>query len=138
MSRKNLDLVRAICETWERGDFSSAEWARPDIEWVIADGVSPGTWVGLDGLVAGERDFLRGWQEYRLEIEGYRDLDDGRVLALVHSGGRGKVSGLDLAPISSPGAAVFELRDGLVARLVTYYQRARAFEDLGIASKADL
>jgi ketosteroid isomerase-like protein len=132
----NLDLVRSIYAAWERGDFSSAEWAHPEIEFVIADGPDPGNWMGPADMAEGLREFLRAWETWRVEADDYRELDDERVLVLTRHEGRGKTSGLELGQMRSKGADVFHVRGGQVAKLVLYGDRERALADLGLAPEA--
>src|SRR2546426_11893838 len=129
---ENLDLVRSIHAAWERGDFSSAEWAHPEIEYVIADGPAPGSWTGLAGMAEGWRDVLGAWEGLGGAADEYRELDDERVLVLVRRSGRGKSSGLELGQLRSRGAALFHVRDAKVTRFVMYWDRDRAFADLGL------
>jgi ketosteroid isomerase-like protein len=138
MSRENLDLVRSIYAAQERGDYSSADWAHPDIEFEISDGPSPGRWTGLAAMAEAWRDFLNAWEEWRTEADEYRALDGGRVLVLAHSGGRGKASRAEVARMWTEGAAVCDLRDGKVTKLVVYLDREHAFADLGLSSEAGL
>jgi ketosteroid isomerase-like protein len=131
----NLDLVRSIFVAFERGDYSSAQWAHPEIEYVFADGPSPGSWTGLAGLAEAQRSFLSAWEEFRSEVDECRELDDERVLVLVHWSGRGKTSGLELAQMRAKGASIFHFRGGKVTRIVIYLDRERALADLGLPSK---
>jgi hypothetical protein len=132
----NVELVRSIFDAWQHGDFDSAAWADPDIAFVLADGPSPGSWEGLDGMIEGWRDFLGAWEHWRGEAEHYRELDGQRVLVLIHGTGRGKASGLDAAQIRSEGANLFHISGGKVKRLVVYFNRERAFADLGVGSES--
>jgi ketosteroid isomerase-like protein len=133
MSQENVDLVQSIYAAWERGDWSSAEWAHPDIELVMPDGPSPGSWKGLAGMAEGWRDFLSTFEEYRIEAEKYLELDDERILVPSRRSGRGKASGLELGEMRSRGAVLFHIRDGKVTKLVGYFDRNRALADLGLS-----
>jgi ketosteroid isomerase-like protein len=134
-----VELVRSIYADWERGDFSSAEWADPEIEVVIADGPAPGTWTGVAGMAQSHREFLSAYDGLRMAADEYRELDNERVLVLVHIEGRGKTSGLDLGQIVSDrqAADLFHVRDGRVTRLVVYYDTNHALADLGLAPEAE-
>jgi ketosteroid isomerase-like protein len=128
----NLDLVRSIFEAWERGDFSSAEWAHPEIELVIVGGPAPVTFSGLAEMAAGFRTFAGAWEGYSVEADEFRELDGERVIVLIHDGGRGKSSGLELGPIGRERALVFQMGGARVRRLDVYWDRDRALAELGL------
>jgi ketosteroid isomerase-like protein len=133
----NLELVRSLYAEWERGEYGSSEWAHPDIQWVIADGPDPGVWCGVDGMADGFRSSMGTWKDVRAEVEEYRELDPERVLVLELRRARGRASGLELAKMRSEGAVLFHLREGKVTRLVFYWDRERAFTELGLRAQAE-
>ena len=129
---ENLDLVRSIFAAGERGDYAPSEWAHPEIEFVVAEGPSPGSRTGLTGMQASLRDWRDTWEEFRIEVDEYRELDGERVLALGHRTARGQASGLELGQTKGAGVALFHVRDGKVVRLAIYWDRDHAFADLGL------
>lgn len=124
-------VVGSIYEEWERGDFSSRDWATDDFELVLADGPQPGTFRGADvGRAWGE--MIRMWEDFRAIPEEIRDLGDGRVLVFTNNTGRSKGSGLELGDMTTRGANVITVRGDKIAKLVAYFDRDQAVADLGI------
>jgi ketosteroid isomerase-like protein len=137
MGSGNLEFVRSIYAAWERDNYSSTEWAHPDVEFVLADGPDPGKWRGRAGMAEGWRAFLSNWGHYRFEVEEYRELDAERILVLIRVRGRGRTSGLELGQVGAEGANLLHVRGGKVVRLALYFDRDRALADLGLIPEAD-
>ena len=128
---ENLDLVRSIVAYWERGDFSRADWADPEIDYLFPDGLLPGSWTGLAELKSGFRDWLAVWEGARYEATALRELDPDSVLVLARYRGRGKTSGLEMEQLGQL-ASVFHLHGGKVTRLIVYLKAENALADLGL------
>jgi SnoaL-like protein len=154
-----VDLVRSILASWERDDYASVEWAHPEIEYVIAGGPSPGSLKGLSAMAEAWREFLSAREDLHIKADEYCEVDDERVLVLLRSsGGGGKTSGEErwIAPLgvapgwpvrlhetrhdaqthSGRGAALFHVRSGKVTKLIIYWNRDRAFADVGLSPEA--
>ena len=127
MSQENLEIVRSIYRAVERGDYSSSEWADPDIEFVAQYEERP-----LRGVVAMQRswrEFLSAWKDFKAKPEEIIDAGE-RVLVLEKVGGRGRGSG---APAEgSRSATLFTFREGRVVRLAQYTDRAEALRVAGL------
>ena len=85
-------------------------------------------------MTDGWRALLSVWQEYRFEVEEFRELDDERVLVLIRLRGRGKTSGLELEHFGGESANVVQIRHGKVVRLTLCFNRGRGLSDLGLTS----
>ena len=134
MSSANLDLVRSIYAAVGRGDYSSADWADPEIDFVVADGPEPSRFTGVVGLAEVMRNILSVSEDLHTEVEEYRELDAERVLVLPRWNSRGKKSGV---PVVGTGAEVFVIHEGKVTGITLYNDRERAFADLGLTPGAD-
>jgi ketosteroid isomerase-like protein len=124
----NVDLVRSIYADWERGDFSSVEWAHPQIVFE-SDGFDGTRSAGIAEMSERWREWMSAWEEYRAEAAEFRELAGKRVLVLMRHGGRGKASGV---ATENEGASVWDICDGKATKLAIYWDRDRAFAALGL------
>jgi ketosteroid isomerase-like protein len=124
-----VDVVRSLHAAWERGDYSSVDWAHDEIEFVMqADFFpEPGTYHGLAAMRRAWSGWLRAWDGFRISESGLIDLND-RVVAFYTIRARGRSSGID---VEARVANVFIFRAGKVVRL-ELVTRAQGLKEAGI------
>src|SRR5262245_2855275 len=131
MSQDNVEIVRKIYPAWERGDFSSVEWADPEIEFRIQSGADETAGRGVEAMGRAWREWLSAWADFRSVANEFIDIGD-QVLVLAEFRGRGKTSGLSVEAMHE-GAALFTVRDGKVVALTPYTDRDEALEAAGLS-----
>jgi ketosteroid isomerase-like protein len=129
---ENRDLVRSIHARWERGDFSSASWDDPEIDYEWADGPARGRCKGFFAMNAVWREFASACEDFSAEAVEFRALDGERGLSLSDSSARRMTSGLDLGAMRARGAGLWHVGDGMVTKLVIYLDRDHALAELGV------
>jgi ketosteroid isomerase-like protein len=127
MSQANLDLARNAVAAYNRRDIGAlTELTTDDFEWVTWTGtVQPSTYRGADGLASYFRD-AEVWGLLNLEVHEYHDVDD-RVLVVGTLHARGGGSGVE---IRSPYYSAFYVRDGKLARVLSFRTEAEVREAL--------
>jgi hypothetical protein len=130
----NLDLVRSIYTLWECGDHRY--WADPQIQYVTVAPEPGGPDFAVRSsapLAPSFREWLGAWSDWKGAADSYIELDREHVLVPYQSETPDTASGTDQAPARTQGATLFHVRAHRVTKIVQYYDRERAFSDLGIS-----
>jgi ketosteroid isomerase-like protein len=109
----NVEIVKGIFRAWEVGDFSSVDWADPEIEFSIP-GPDPKVHRGVEAAGSAWAEWLRAWSEFSIRAESYQPIDGDKVVVEQVFRGKGRGSGIPVD--ETHGGAVFTLRDGKVTR----------------------
>jgi ketosteroid isomerase-like protein len=131
MSQENVEIVRASLASFNRRDLDSllALFA-DDVEYDVTEVLFTGPHRGKDEV----RKLLRGlWELLEgmwMEAERIEDIGDGRVVVVVHQGGRGHASGIE---VEARRGHVMTLRRGKIWRLKVYANPEKALEAAGLS-----
>jgi ketosteroid isomerase-like protein len=148
MSQEDVELVRRLLSPFEEADIApifredaasaamiaatSSVYAA-DFECAfIRDDLGRATYSGLDGLRAGFLDWLSPWTSYRTQIEDVIDAGEGRVVVLTRDYACPKGAGEE---VYFMGAPVWTVRDGKVARIEFYWNRAEGLAAAGLSEE---
>ena len=131
MSQENLQVVRAVFDTFSRGDMPALlELADPSVVFTpIPDTPDLQTFHGHEGLLQGIAQVTEIWDDFSVELREMRDFDD-HVLASLRWWGRGPSSGIQM---EVDIYALFTFRKGKIVRLEFFTSEQQALEAAGLS-----
>jgi ketosteroid isomerase-like protein len=132
MPHDNEGTVRRMVAAFNEEGFS----AEISLAFFAADAVfeeppeqpAPRIVQGRDEVRRLFNQFDEAWESHHSEPEKILSIDDERVLLLSVERFRGR----DGIEITQPSATIFTVRDGKVARMQAFWERARALDIAGL------
>ena len=135
MSQENVEVVRGIIDSHERGDFDAvfAEYD-PEIEWHLSgvfarvSDFDP-VYYGHAGVRSFWRQWFAAWERADFEYEEFIDAGDS-VVTILTQRVRGRTSGIELEWNSY--AQVWTVRNAKIVRVEFFQHREEALEAAGL------
>lgn len=131
MAERDVERIRQVYADFARGDIDAVLAAfHDDIEWIEPDGYFPGARGTHRGVEAVREIFAvypRHWDEFSVEMEEYVDAGD-QVVVLGRSHFKPRGGG---ERRSSRLCNVWTMRDGKASRLVVFNDTALIWRALG-------
>jgi len=126
MSQENVDIIRSAFADYAReGAVPGRGYLHPDVVWNPADEAPQ---YGEEAVIAYMDRWEGEWEDLTTEVEEFLDAGDS-VLVTVHFSGRGRLSGIS---VDARTYEVYMLRDGKIARMDEFTDRAVALEAAGM------
>jgi ketosteroid isomerase-like protein len=128
MSRQDVEIVRRSFGAWNEGDVEAIRRIYTEDVLVAGGSGLGGSLGGGDPIGRWVADVREPWAEVRWDLERIFD-GDGVVVGFYRVFGTGRRSGVEVA---GDLAAVYRIRDGLIASERVYLDRAEALEAAGL------
>jgi len=130
MSQENLEIVGLAHERLNEGDVEGLiSLCDGDFELdMTARVLNPKMYRGHEGIRAFYREVSDVWEEFRWEPLRFSEAAD-KVVVLLHSHGRGRGSGLEMA---RDAAMVWTVREDRAVSVRFYIDQAEAVEAAGL------
>jgi len=133
MSEENIKILERFNEAFNEGGFDSeATLSLFDADAVFEETPEqPGPRVarGRESISRMFTQFDEAWDEHRSEAEGFRVIDDERILVLSIEHFRGR----DGIEITQPCGTIFTLSHGKIARMQSFWERENALKAAGLS-----
>jgi ketosteroid isomerase-like protein len=130
MSQKNVEIVRGAIDAFNRGEDLNAQFkdAAHDFELDMSRAVGPAHSVfRLDQLERAWSELTEPWESWRMEADELIDAGEHVVLANTTS-----TRGRDGIEVTAHTTWVWTFREGMIARLCYYQDKAQALEAAGL------
>jgi ketosteroid isomerase-like protein len=129
MSHENIELVQRSIAAYNRRDFEAMRGMNhPDIQldWSASRGLETGIYRGADEVMRFYENFLETFEQ--VDIEPDRIIESGDSVVVPNTA---HIRGRDGIETVARSAFVFEVRDGLIARICLYQETREALEATG-------
>ena len=133
MSQENVEIVRRAWNAWIGGDMPELlRQLAPDVVWDTSHyrDWPEAAYHGTEGVERFLGEWLAVWDDYEVGVDESLAAPDGRVVSLYWHRGKGRASGLEM---HDEIAYIATIRDGKIACIEIYDDRAEALEAVGLA-----
>ena len=133
MSQENVEIVRAVYEAANRGEFDTANsYMHPEIEFhTYAQSPQAGVYRGKEAVLKYNVDLFEQFESIRFEVDELVDAGD-RVIVVTtqHAVPKGGQQEMRVHV-----AEVWVVRDGLLAERRSYSTKPEALEAVGLSER---